>query len=250
MSPEADHAKPTPLFEADGLGRSFVEAGQRFDVLNDLAFRIPERRLVAICGPSGAGKSTLLHILGLLDRDFSGTLRMHGQDLSKVSVRSSSRYRLQRIGFVFQRHHVIDAMSVLENVAWPHWRLHGDRRGAYERARLLLAQFGLSDRMQHHPSKLSGGELQRVALSRALVNAPSVILADEPTAQLDEPNARHIIDSLRQLRESGHSIVVVTHDPNLADAADLVLHMRYGRFVELANAGRDLREGVVHGRTA
>jgi ABC-type lipoprotein export system ATPase subunit len=154
---------------------------------------------------------------------------------------------LQHIGFVFQRHHVIDAMSVLDNVAWPHWRLHGSRRRAYERARLLLAQFGLADRMEHHPTKLSGGELQRVALSRALVNAPSVILADEPTAQLDESNARHIIELLRQLREKGHSIVVVTHDPNLAEEADLVLHMRYGRFVELADTGGGLREGVGHG---
>lgn len=221
------------LYEAEGLSRTFFEAGRDVEVLKGISFAIPRNTLVAVCGPSGAGKSTLLHILGLLDRGYRGTLSMQGELLSRLNERDATRYRLERVGLVFQRHHVVDAMTVLENVAWPGWRLDGNPRQAFSKARQLLGEFGLADRMSHHPAKLSGGELQRVALARALINRPSVLLADEPTAQLDEPNARQIIETLRALREQGHSIVVVTHDPHLANAADLRVNLQYGRIVEL-----------------
>lgn len=220
------------LYEAAGLSRTFFEAGRDVEVLKGISFAIPRNKLVAVCGPSGAGKSTLLHILGLLDRGYRGTLSMQGELLSRLNERDATRYRLERVGLVFQRHHVVDAMTVLENVAWPGWRLEGNPRQAFSTARQLLGEFGLADRMNHHPAKLSGGELQRVALARALINHPSVLLADEPTAQLDELNARQIIETLCGLRDQGHSIVVVTHDPHLANAADLRLNLDYGRIVE------------------
>lgn len=221
--------KSCPLFELHALTRTFSEGKNTVAVLKGVTLQLHQNQLTAICGPSGAGKSTLLHILGLLDRSFEGTLCLLGEDLTQLTEQASTRYRLERIGFVFQRYHVIDAMTVLENVAWPHWRLYRDRKRAFDRARALLDDFGLAERANYHPAKLSGGEMQRVALARALVNSPAVVLADEPTAQLDETNAKHIIDSLHNLAAQGHSVVVVTHDPNLARAADSVVNMSYGR---------------------
>jgi putative ABC transport system ATP-binding protein len=221
----------TALYRLERLSRGFIEAGQPVQALDGLTLEIPASRFVAICGPSGAGKSTLLHVLGLLDRDYRGSLSLLGEDLGKISSRAVTRYRLEHIGFVFQRHFLVDAMTVLENVAWPHWRLHGDRRSAFARARDLLEELGLAERTGHRPLHLSGGELQRVALARALVNAPRVLLADEPTAQLDEPNAMHIIRLLSSLCSKGHSVLTVTHDPLLTAAADVVLRMRYGRLL-------------------
>jgi ABC-type lipoprotein export system ATPase subunit len=217
------------LYELRGLRRTFDEHKRSLEVLKGLNLSIPQSKLVVIGGPSGAGKSTLLHVLGLLDQGYEGSLLFLGEELNRLSENTATRYRLERVGVVFQRYHVIDALTVLENVAWPYWRLHGDRRGALMRARELLDGFGMGELARYRPTKLSGGELQRVALARALVNRPAVILADEPTAQLDETNAMHIIEVLRELRRQGNSVVVVTHDPNLMSVADVIVRMSYGR---------------------
>lgn len=226
------------LYRLERLSRSFVEAGQTVRALDDLTLDIPASRFVAICGPSGAGKSTLLHVLGLLDHDYRGSLSLLGDNLGNFTAAAATRYRLEHVGFVFQRHFLVDAMTVLENVAWPYWLLHGDRRGSFARAVELLEDLGLGARTRHRPRHLSGGELQRVALARALINTPRVLLADEPTAQLDEPNARHIIQLLTRLCQKGHSVLAVTHDPMLSDAAALVLRMHYGRIATSSEVPR------------
>lgn len=202
--------------------------GGRTRALDGVDVEIREGEFVAITGPSGCGKSSLLNLIGTLDTPTSGELFFRGQPYS--GIRDFSLFRRENIGFVFQSFHLIPTLTALDNVIVPTIGRPGSSDQHKERARDLLLQMGLKDRLDHFPSGLSGGERQRVAIARALINDPAVILADEPTGSLDSANAAHVlevIDSVR--REKALTVVMVTHDPNVSSRADRVMRMRDGK---------------------
>jgi ABC-type lipoprotein export system ATPase subunit len=213
--------------------------------LDAATLRICAGEFVAIMGPSGSGKSTLLNIVGALDRPTSGICRVNGQDLSQV--RNLDRFRSKAVGFVFQLHNLIPTMTAVENVEIPLYEERMSEAARRKRAGHLLESVALGDHLHSLPSQLSGGERQRVAIARALANNPSLILADEPTGNLDSKSTDDIMDLLRQLnREQGTTFVVVTHNPAVARAADRIITLRDGRIVrdeKIENVyAEDLRE--------
>lgn len=201
-------------------------------MLRDVTVSIGDGEIVAIVGPSGAGKTTLLQIIGTLDSPQSGQVLYDGTDVLKLSQREMARFRNRNIGFVFQFHQLLPEFTTLENVAIPAL-IGGDRKSdAYDRARHLLDHLGLSSRLEHKPAQLSGGERQRVAVARALINNPKVILADEPSGSLDTQNKQELHKLFFDLRdEFKQTFVIVTHDESLAANVDRVLHMRDGLII-------------------
>jgi len=201
-------------------------------VLRDISIEIGRTESVAVVGPSGSGKSTLLNIIGTLDRPTSGQVLLDGQDLSRIDDIQIAAVRNRQIGFVFQAHHLLPQCTVLENVLVPTLANNDAalRNGAVERAKRLLEKVGLGGRLTHRPGQLSGGERQRVAVVRALINQPKLLLADEPTGALDRASAQNLADLLVQLnREEGVTLVVVTHALDLAKRMGRVLELRDGR---------------------
>jgi len=223
------------VLSASGLSKVFHENGQELRILRDISLEIARGEVVAIVGGSGSGKSTLLAILGTLDRPDTGTIRISGQDPSAMDDTTLSRLRSRTLGFVFQFHHLLPDLDARENVALA-CRIAGMARSqARQRAAELLEQSGLSDRMGHRPAQLSGGERQRVALARALANSPAVVLADEPTGNLDPANAQALLTNLRNLSAlHSQAFVVATHDPNLAAGADRRMRIVDGRLEAIA----------------
>jgi putative ABC transport system ATP-binding protein len=187
---------------------------------------------VAIVGPSGGGKSTMLNLLGGIDRPTSGEVTIGGARIDRLSDREATRFRLHRLGFVFQRFYLMPALTALENVELPMAEARVSRAQRVARARELLAYVGLGARIEHRPAQLSGGEQQRVAIARALANRPQVLFADEPTGELDAHTGAEMIALLEQVNRDGTTIVVVTHDDMLAQAARRVVHMRDGMVVD------------------
>jgi lipoprotein-releasing system ATP-binding protein len=211
-----------PILEASGLRKVFASQAEELEVLRGVDLRVEAGSRIAITGASGSGKSTLLSILGGLDRSSSGLLRVGPYELSSLPERRLTEYRAAFVGFVFQFHYLLKDFSALENVAIPAYMRTGDRKAAFERARSLLGDVGLGERLGHYPSQLSGGERQRAAIARALVNSPSLVLADEPTGNLDAASARGVRELLFGLSEKyGTTLVIVTHEPGLAAAAGL-----------------------------
>lgn len=203
-------------------------AGRPVTILDRITFTIPAKQTVAIVGPSGSGKSTLLGLMAGLDRPTSGTIELDGTDITAMSESRMARFRREKIGYIFQSFHLIPTLTAMENVAVP-LELNGDRR-AGQRAAELLAAVGLSDRMGHYPVQLSGGEQQRVAVARAFACRPPILLADEPTGNLDSATGAQIIDLLLSLhRDHGTTLVLVTHDPMLATSLQRVVSLRDGR---------------------
>jgi len=200
-------------------------------VLHGLTFEISAGEMVSVMGASGAGKTTLLYVLGGLDRPTGGKVFFDGQDLYGVSAGQRTNLRSKRMGFVFQAYYLLPELNVLENVELPAMSIPGGRRAvARERAAELLSQVGLGDRLSHHPSELSGGEQQRAAIARALMNDPEIIFADEPTGNLDSETGGHVLDCLFELvREREHTLVVVTHDEAVAERCDRKLQLCDGR---------------------
>ena len=213
------------MIEISNINKSYGS----LHVLRDVCVTIGEKEVVTIVGPSGAGKTTLLQILGTLDSPDSGTILYNGIDVLKLKSNQLANFRNRNIGFVFQFHQLLPEFSALENVAIPAL-LGGDKHSnAMKRAAELLDFMGLSQRLDHKPAQLSGGERQRVAVARALVNNPSVVLADEPSGSLDSANKRDLHQLFFRLRdEMNQTFVIVTHDESLAHDADRVLHMRDG----------------------
>ena len=204
-----------------GTGDATVRA------VDDVSLSVKEGDFLAVMGPSGSGKSTLMHILGCLDVPTSGEYLFAGEDVSRMNERELASIRNRRIGFVFQQFHLLSSMSAWRNVELPLlYRSARDRRNTALNA---LAQVGLSSRVQHRPNQLSGGQQQRVAIARALVTEPTMILADEPTGNLDSRSSREVLDILTGLNKSGHTIVLITHDPNVAGVAERVVEMADGR---------------------
>ena len=195
-------------------------------VLHDISITIPEGEIMAIVGPSGAGKTTLLQIAGTLDRPDSGSVLFDNTDLFRLKDRKLSEFRNLNIGFIFQFHQLLPEFSALENVR--------KRKEAFAEAQRLLTDLGLSQRLDHKPSQLSGGEKQRTAIARALVNKPRVVFADEPTGSLDSRNRDEIQTIISGLRESlGQTFVIVTHDPQMAEIANRTVHMEDGKIIYL-----------------
>jgi ABC-type lipoprotein export system ATPase subunit len=205
-------------------------------VLDGVSLEVDAGEVVAVLGPSGSGKSTLLHVLGALDRPDSGRVLLAGQDVTAQRPAAQARTRLRHVGFVFQSFHLIEELSGAENVLLPA-RLPGAPRGGQRRGRILIEELGLSEVADRRPHELSGGEQQRLAIARALVNEPELVLADEPTGNLDQQNGATVLALLRSLGD--RAVVIVTHEPEAAAIADRVLHLRNGR---LAPAPVRLRE--------
>jgi lipoprotein-releasing system ATP-binding protein len=210
--------------------RGLVRRYGSLEVLRGIDLDIPAGQITAIVGPSGAGKTTLLQLLGTLDRPDAGTLTVHGTRVDALRPRELAAFRNAHIGFIFQFHRLLAEFSALENVLLPAWVAGRDDRTTRDRAERLLRDLGLGDRLTHRPAALSGGEQQRVAAARALMNAPAVILADEPTGNLDTDNAEALFDLFRELRDrEGATFAVVTHNDALAATADRIVRMRDGR---------------------
>jgi putative ABC transport system ATP-binding protein len=218
------------MIELHEIGKRFAgDAGAVIDALVDVSLRIDRGEFVAIVGASGSGKSTLLNILGLLDTPSTGQYLFDGQDVAGLSVAEQARFRNKKVGFVFQSFHLLPRTSAIENVELP--LLYSDRSSIDDLARRALDAVGLSDRMTHTPSQLSGGQQQRVAIARALVNEPDLLLADEPTGNLDAQAATEIMEIFKSLNASGRTIVLVTHDPAMARHAQRTVKLERGRIV-------------------
>ncbi len=225
-----------PFINVSGLHKSYRMGRVGLHVLRGLSFSVPAGEFVAIVGASGSGKSTLLHLIGLLDRADRGTIRFDGQDTRKMSGHQRNRIRCREIGFVFQFYHLLPELNTLENVLLPGkvdasiltWVSRGAK--VRERAIEILERMGLKDRLKHRPKELSGGERQRTAIARALINRPRLLLADEPTGNLDSRTGARIMEILKQFHEeTNQTILMVTHDPDMTRGTDRVLHLRDGR---------------------
>jgi lipoprotein-releasing system ATP-binding protein len=223
--------------EARGLEKVFVGGdGHELHILRGVDLTVSHGEVVAITGASGTGKSTLLHLLGALDRPSGGVVRVGGLDVARLDDEALARVRNREIGFVFQFHHLLREFTALENVMMPVLVSGGTIEEARRKARLLLSEVGLSEREQHKPRALSGGEQQRVAVARALVNEPLVLLADEPSGNLDTETGRRLHDLLFHLRDRlSLSVVIVTHDLDLAARADRRLVLEAGRLTPAAS---------------
>lgn len=225
----------TTILRAQALGKTFRMGSTALNVLRGVDVEMKRGEMLAILGRSGSGKSTLLHLLGGLDKPDAGTVEFNGQNLFRLSGGKLDRYRNRHVGFVFQFYHLLPELSALENVTigamlgstvlgWP-----GRKKEFRERAERLLERVGLKDRLRHRPNKLSGGERQRVAIARALINQPDVLLADEPTGNLDADTGGEILKLFHELHDEGQTMVLVTHDDKVAGAADRVVTLIDGR---------------------
>ena len=220
------------LISANDLRRDYAMAAGVVHAVRGVSLEVRAREYVAIVGPSGCGKSTLLNLIGAIDTPSSGELTIAGQRLDGLSDRDATLFRLRRIGFVFQRFYLMPVLTALENVELPMAEAGLGKAERRERARELLSYVGLGERMHHRPTELSGGEQQRVAIARALANRPALLLADEPTGELDAHTGEEMIALFERLNRDGTTIVVVTHDEDLARAAHRVVHMRDGVIVD------------------
>ena len=220
------------LVAARDLRRDYVMSAGVVHAVRGVTLDVRAREYVAIVGPSGCGKSTLLNLIGAIDRPSSGELTIDGQRLAGLSDRDATLFRLRHIGFVFQRFYLMPVLTALENVELPMSEAGLGKTERRERARELLAYVGLGERTHHRPTELSGGEQQRVAIARALANRPALLLADEPTGELDAHTGEEMIALFERLNRDGTTIVVVTHDEDLARAAHRVVHMRDGLIVD------------------
>ncbi len=227
------------ILKAEGIHKSYRMGATRVSVLKGADLAVREGEFVAIVGASGSGKSTFLHILGGLDRPDKGVIRFNGRDLNHVGARELNKFRNERVGFVFQFYHLLDELNVLENILLPamvsrsvvSWMT--SRRAVRRRAEGLLDQLGLRDRAGHKPYQLSGGERQRVAIGRALMNQPKLLLADEPTGNLDWATGTGILNAFETLNQAGQTIVMVTHDERIARKAQRTVTLVDGRARQL-----------------
>ncbi len=226
-----DQADPSgvPVLAVRGLERSFEQAGVRIDVLRGVDLDVRRGEIVALLGPSGSGKSTLLQAVGLLEGGFKGSIAIAGSEAASLSESERTRVRRETLGFVYQFHHLLPDFSAVENVVIPQLIQGASRAAAQTRAESLLGSLGLAERLTHRPAKLSGGEQQRVAVARALANRPALILADEPTGNLDEATADIVFaEFLRLVRDEGSASLVATHNERIAAKMDRVLRLHDG----------------------
>ncbi|MBN1587826.1 MAG: ABC transporter ATP-binding protein [Candidatus Omnitrophica bacterium] len=238
------------LVRTEGLGKTYRLGRTQVQAVRDLSLSLSEPEFVALIGPSGSGKSTLLSLIGLLETPTRGRIWIGGYDVSDWKPRTRSRFRLQTLGFIFQSFHLLEELTVLENTALPALAAGMKKRLAFERAAELLDRVGLKERMRHRPYELSGGQRQRVAVARALVNRPRLVLADEPTGNLDTRAGGQIIELLKQVQEKGEAtVLLVTHEYEHAAQAERILHLRDGQVerTEIPAAEKTPRETQVQG---
>jgi putative ABC transport system ATP-binding protein len=222
-------ANQNAMIYAEALTKTYKVDNARVNVLNEITLTIPEGKFVAICGPSGSGKTTLLNIIGGIDRPTSGKIYVGDENLTDQTEDALSDYRCNNVGFVFQAYNLVSTLTVAENIAFPMEWVRTPTAEIEKRVNELLELVGLKQRMNHFPSQLSGGEQQRVAFARALANDPLLVLADEPTGNLDAKNGQKIIQVLQLLKEKGKTIIVSTHDQEIRQLADLVVCLEDGK---------------------
>lgn len=227
-----------PLVQAIGLRKTHALGRRQLEVLRGLDLTVTDGEFVALRGASGAGKSTLLHLIGALDRPDSGELRVAGHQLTGSGVTGLTHFRNRRVGFIFQAYHLLPELDAVENVALPARMARTDARLARDRAISLLTRVGLADRLDHRPYELSGGEQQRVAIARSLVNQPPLLLADEPTGNLDSRTGEEVLQLLLDLRlETGLTLLIATHDARVAARAERTVELVDGRLATAADRG-------------
>jgi ABC-type lipoprotein export system ATPase subunit len=225
------------ILQAKTIYKSYKMGKQILPVLKGASLTIEAGSFTAIVGASGSGKSTFLHILGALDKPDQGQVEFNGKDLSRMTASGLNQYRNHSVGFVFQFYHLLNELNVLENTLLPAMASDGTitylrrKKDLHEAACTLLARFGLADRLRHRPYELSGGERQRVAIARALINRPDLLLADEPTGNLDSKTGFGILEVLKELNQSGQTIVMVTHDDRIAAMAGKIIRLADGKIV-------------------
>jgi len=221
------------LLSGENICQSYTDADHNVDILSDVNIQVYEQETLAILGASGSGKSTLLHILGTLDSPTSGKVIYKGQDLLSLSLSEQANFRNKELGFVYQFHHLLPEFSATENVAMPQLIAGHNKKQAQAKAHALLERVGLGHRLSHKPYQLSGGERQRVAIARAMINDPAIIMADEPTGNLDSESSNDILKLIKQInQDDGTSFVIVTHDHALAKQMDRILTLVNGKFAE------------------
>jgi putative ABC transport system ATP-binding protein len=220
------------MIELRHISRFFQVGGETVHALDDVNITIESGEYIAVMGPSGSGKSTMLNILGLLDRPTAGTYLLDGTNTTDLDANAQARVRGEKVGFIFQTFHLVPRLTALENVELP--MVLASRPGAERRARAreLLTGVGLADRMDHRPDQLSGGQRQRVAIARAMIMQPALLLADEPTGNLDSASGKEVLDVLEKLNVAGLTLVVVTHDPLVGARARRRINMRDGKVLE------------------
>lgn len=217
------------MINAQNIYKSY----EGLEVLKGVSLNIKQGEIVSIIGASGAGKSTLLQILGTLTKSDKGSIQINNQTIQNLNSKDLSKFRNQEIGFIFQEHQLLPEFSALENVCLPYWIQQGSKKDAEIRAKEILSELGLADRLNHKPMELSGGEQQRVAVARALINKPSVIFADEPSGNLDSANAKKLHKLFFELRERhNQTFVIVTHNREFAEMSDRMLEMKDGLIIQ------------------
>ena len=222
----------TPIIKVEHLTKIYGTDGLKLKVLDDISLSINKGEFVAIMGPSGSGKSTLMHILGALDKPTSGIFLLDGKNVGDLNEDELADIRNQKIGFVFQAFNLLARTSALDNVCLPMDYAGISEIGQKKKAVEMLEMVGLTDRMEHTPNKLSGGQQQRVAIARALVMNPAIILADEPTGNIASTQAEEIMQIFTELNKKGHTIVMITHEPDIAEHAKRIIHLKDGRIVD------------------
>lgn len=220
-----------PLLALNGISRSYASEGGTVTALNNVSLSIAAGEMIAIMGASGSGKSTLMNILGCLDRPTSGSYQLDGQDIAAFDSDALAKLRRERFGFIFQRYHLLPNLTALGNIEIPAIYAGYDKHSRTERTKGLLARLGLADRAMHRPNQLSGGQQQRVSIARALVNGGEIILADEPSGALDKASGREVMNILKELHSQGHTIIIVTHDAEVAAHAGRIVEISDGRIV-------------------
>jgi putative ABC transport system ATP-binding protein len=218
----------TKVIKIEQLEKTYYLGKVKVEALRGVSFEINTGDFVSIMGPSGSGKSTLMHIIGCLDYPTGGKFFLSGQDVSKLNDNQLALFRNQKIGFVFQQFNLLPKATILRNVELPLTYNNSNSRNKRQLAAQALEEVGLGDRLKHRPNEISGGQKQRVAIARALVNHPSIILADEPTGNLDSKTGRDIMEIIKKLHDSGNTIILVTHEPEIAQYSQRVIHLKDG----------------------
>jgi putative ABC transport system ATP-binding protein len=227
-----------PLVSIEHLVKSYHRGNQPVPVLEDISFEIAEGEFLVLMGPSGSGKSTLLNLIAGIDKADSGVIKVGGVDIAALSEADLARWRSAHVGFIFQFYNLIPVLTAFENVELPLLLTSMSRRQRREHVETALFVVGLADRMDHRPSELSGGQQQRVAIARAIVTDPSILVADEPTGDLDRVSAEDILNIMEQLnRDFGKTIIMVTHDPRAAERARRLLHLEKGLLITAPGSG-------------